>query len=401
MKGLSMWSIVEPASGLTNKVTVPADGIISVAKPQGVEVSAYINDVSAPLHHLHVKAGDVVNFEFVNHSVHAHEVCLDYGGVKSTIAIPPCEPTASTASTTEGTIMTHMVTPAGGDVNYFAHPGMGMGYGGGGGLVGGSAGAAGLGGLVGAALGSGGGLFGGGFGGGRRGFDGSDNVVTPTELQSALNGQTANQNTNTILQMLGGIAASIPENEGKVQLAIANSQNALAAAASAAQVMNVQLDSMSNLATANGFANMNQQVRNSHDDLSSSLCQLSAQGAAQTYALNSAIRDDGDKTRALIIAQNDATLNRIITNQANEIIELKGDKNFANTGLNINQTVTQVQAQQQQQQQQQQILFTLGQIVPLLGNLQNAVATNSNLIVGNTGAVATGPQTANPVNVKG
>jgi hypothetical protein len=48
--------------------------------------------------------------------------------------------------------------------------------------------------------------------------------------------------------------------------------------------------------------------------------------------------------------------------------------------------------------EQQAVL--LGQLVAVVGNLQNAVATNSNLIVGNTGAVATGPQTANPVNVR-
>lgn len=35
-----------------------------------------------------------------------------------------------------------------------------------------------------------------------------------------------------------------------------------------------------------------------------------------------------------------------------------------------------------------------------VNSLQSAVATNSNLIVGNTGAVATGVQTANPVNVR-
>ena len=70
------------------------------------------------------------------------------------------------------------------------------------------------------------------------------------------------------------------------------------------------------------------------------------------------------------------------------------------TEVNVTQQVNQVQAQAQAQQQQQQQLILLNTIAGHLVGLQNAVATNSNLIVGNTGAVATGPQTANPVNVR-
>lgn len=54
--------------------------------------------------------------------------------------------------------------------------------------------------------------------------------------------------------------------------------------------------------------------------------------------------------------------------------------------------------QAQAQQQQQAIL--LGNIWERLNGMQNAIATNSNLIVGNTGATTTGAQTANPVNVR-
>jgi hypothetical protein len=264
-------------------------------------------------------------------------------------------------------------------------------------------------GMAGAGAGLGAGLVGGLLGGllfGGRGIGGIggsgvvDTPVTTAALQSALNGQTAGQNTTSILQTLAMIQAAIPENEGKVQLAIAGAQ----------------ADINGNIATGlqvaiAGQAGINQNVNNAIasslasqsqiKDLiltTSSLLQL--QASQNTAALNTAIRDDGDKTRGLIVAQNDTFLNRIITEQANELIELKNDKLASGNGLTITQTVNQAQAQAQAQQQQQQQLILLSQICQGLANVtQIAHATNSNVIAGNTGAVTTGAQTANPVNV--
>ena len=127
---------------------------------------------------------------------------------------------------------------------------------------------------------------------------------------------------------------------------------------------------------------------------------LGLQASNNTTAILSAIRDDGDKTRALVTSFNDATLNRIITTQANEIIELKNDRTIRGNGIEVSQVVNQAQAQTQaQQMQQQQFAILSGIAQQLAGIHQLAAATNQNLIVGNTGAVATGPQTANPVNV--
>jgi hypothetical protein len=313
--------------------------------------------------------------------------------------------------------------------------GMGHGgFGGTGGAIGGGLGA----GLVGGLLG--GLLFGGGNGGllGRNGVGvGVGDFVTNAGLQAALNGQTAGQNTTAILQNLATIQQLIPENEGRVQLALAQAQiglgnqaaqGQLASANQAAQLStniadarhnindNVHTNGLNNanafagvqIGIANSTAATNAIVREAKDvaeagfaAVNLGLANLGLQNAIQTGVLQTSIRDDGDRTRTLIIAQNDATLNRIITTQANKIIELQGDHHHVTSGLTVTQTVNQAQAQQQQQQQQQQILFALGQILPVLGNLQNAVATNSNLIVGNTGATTTGAQTANPVNVKG
>lgn len=108
---------------------------------------------------------------------------------------------------------------------------------------------------------------------------------------------------------------------------------------------------------------------------------------------------DGTVTRTLINQLNTDNLNRLLT-----VADLDR-RDEANRGrqreveVNVTQTVAQNQLQLQAQQQQQQQGVLLSNICHLLGGLQNAVATNSNLIIGNTGASTTGAQTANPVNV--
>lgn len=97
-------------------------------------------------------------------------------------------------------------------------------------------------------------------------------------------------------------------------------------------------------------------------------------------------------------AQNVANLQRQLTVAESALLEHRADSRARATEVNVTQTVNQNQMQLQAQQQQQAII--LQNLCALVGHLQNAVATNSNLIVGNTGAVATGPQTANPVNVR-
>ena len=111
-----------------------------------------------------------------------------------------------------------------------------------------------------------------------------------------------------------------------------------------------------------------------------------------------AIIADGDKTRALINQNYVETLNRQLATAQNEIIELRGDRNSItrhhDTEVRVNQNVN-----QQQQQQQQQA--TLGAVLARLEGLtQIAHATNSNIIAGNTGAVQTGAQAANPTNIR-
>lgn len=278
---------------------------------------------------------------------------------------------------------------------------MGNGFGGGtGAAVGGGLGAGLLGGILGGVLLNRNGVLGGGV-------DATAGVVTPAMLTSAINGVTDNNNVTTILQSLGDIKGAIPLAEGQVQLALAGAQSDLTNLINTGNValMQGQFAINKNVSdtTAQIIAAQNATqdvVQNGNAAIQASLTNIATGIVQNAYAVTTAVRDDGDKTRALIVAQNDASLNRQLATAEAALLEQRAIGRSAATEVNVSQVVNQVQAQAQAQTQQQQQLILLSQIAAGFQGLQNAVATNSNLIVGNTGAVATGPQTANPVNVR-
>lgn len=116
-------------------------------------------------------------------------------------------------------------------------------------------------------------------------------------------------------------------------------------------------------------------------------------------ALAIGVVNDGDKTRALISQINLDNLNRQLAVAQNEITELRSERaaDSRSHGLEINTINTQNQNQLQFQQQAQGLAFLQHGLSECN---QLARATNQNVLVGNTGATATGPQTANPTNVK-
>lgn len=269
------------------------------------------------------------------------------------------------------------------------------GYGGGG--LGAGLGA----GLVGGLLG---GLLFGGRGGGFGPFGGNGGDGVGFVDRGPSPGQAAFD--QTILTGITGLTASVPTVALQSQLALQNAISQLALAdqqgftsttnavrdVGVAQLAATSLvkDNVQNLGLLSqaSFAATNQNILTSAANI------------------ERAIVNDGSATRALIQSIEQATLNRIITTQANEITELREEgrhqRNHDELKLQITNTNTAVaaQAQGQQQQQQQQILAGIQSLFPILqGVLQVAHATNGNVIAGNTGAVTTGAQTANPVNV--
>lgn len=108
------------------------------------------------------------------------------------------------------------------------------------------------------------------------------------------------------------------------------------------------------------------------------------------YELSKDIGNDGDKTRALITQQYEATLNRQLGEANAALIELRSQANTiaATRGVEVTTTNNINQMQQQQQQQAQ-----YGQLANLLWGLSQEIrSTNSAINVGS------GTQTANPAN---
>lgn len=238
------------------------------------------------------------------------------------------------------------------------------GWGLGGGLIGGV--------LLGALLGRNGGLFGG-------------NAGEANGLQSSID-------TNIILQSLGDIKAAVPLAEAQVQLALAGAQADITSQ-SLQQTIALQNQGFnSQLSSLAAF--------NSLGDKVDALAAANALAiATNQFNCVQATMADGEKTRALISSIDKQNDNRLITAQANEIIELRAEQNRTSDrhGIEINMINNQNQ-NQMQFQQQAQVLTGLAHLLSDVA--QVARATNSNVIVGNTGATTTGAQNANPTNVR-
>ena len=445
-----MWTNLTEVGGVTNAITLPDDGIVSIMVPSGVELCAYVNGVVAPLHHVHVKAGDTMYFELKSHNKLTNEIKVDYNGTSKILYVIPKQDDSSDmvkdltlgdAAIVDSAMMQKLnkihkkvkeleMTPAE-TINLFANPGMGAGYAG-----------AGVGAGAGAGLGAGllGGVLGGALLGGRNGLLGGNDVGVGSEAaaiaaQSALinsigDGINHNINTSTVglnhnintamtgltnqlntgfggqrdldvMQKLGSIEGDIWKAEGQGQLALAQAQGALQNQIGESNVLTLQGQALINKNISDAIAaSLASQSVIRYDIATTSASNLAATLNSK-YELSQNIRDDGDKTRALIVRQYEDTLNRQLAVAQDALIEQRSIGRSREVEVNVTQQVTQNQAQlQAQQQQQQQFLVTNNLLQAILCQAQVAQATNQNLIIGNTGAVASGPQTANPVNVR-
>jgi len=163
-------------------------------------------------------------------------------------------------------------------------------------------------------------------------------VATQAGVQSVVN-------QSAIQQELADIKAAIPYNEAQVQLALAATQTALTG----------QINNASQVTQA-GFANTQNQLNQVENIVLSGFKELNNSVTTGTLLTQATIRDDGDKTRALITSQYQDTLNR---------------------------QLTEAQQQQAQFNQLAGLIYGLGQQIR---------STNEAINVGS------GTQTANPVN---
>ncbi len=381
-----MWSNLTTLGAVTNAVALPEDGQVSLVIPDGIKLSAYINGSEAPMHHLHVKSGDNLLFKLVSHSGLPGSIEILYNGVPHVLHVMPEETLEYKSFDRVKPVYLHesnKMTPAE-TINLFANPNGGMGGAGAGAGAGAGLGAGLLGGVLGGALLGNRGILGNGN------SDVSVGTVTPALLASSLAQVTDTSQTTTILQTLGDIKASIPLAEGQVQLALAG----------------VQSDINRNISTGLQVAIAGQSGinKNISDSLATAIAgqgDIKASILTNSFAVAEVVRNDGDKTRALIVAQNDAMLNRQLAVAEAALLEQRAIGRSRDVEVNVTQTVNQNQVQlQAQAQQQQQFLITNNLLQAILSQAQVAQATNQSLIIGNSGITTGGPQTANPVNVR-
>ncbi len=253
---------------------------------------------------------------------------------------------------------------------------------------------------TGAALGGGlgagilGGLLAGGLAGNGGLFGNRNNhaeFVTPDQLQTAVGTITDTQQNTAVLQGLGDIKASVPLAEAQVQLALAGAQAELSGQITA-----------SNLGVITGQAAINKNISEaiaaslaSQNSINVNVLQTSTQALMaikdSQYATLAAIKDDGEKTRALITENTIQDLQRLAAERQDEIIELRNanardrDRHGIEITMNNNQNQNQLQFQQQAQ-----VLNTLA--TALVDVSQVARATNQAINIGS------GTQAASPVN---
>lgn len=139
---------------------------------------------------------------------------------------------------------------------------------------------------------------------------------------------------------------------------------------------------------ANQSLGLTNQFNNITSSLASRIADVNQNVMENRYELAKDIASDGDRTRALLVAQYEATLNRQLGDANAEIIALRSRSalDAATNGITLTNTNNINQMQQQSQQQQQyahlaNLIYGLGQNI-----------TNGAINVGS------GTLTANPVN---
>jgi len=242
-------------------------------------------------------------------------------------------------------------------------PGMIMGGGGGDGLFGAGGGGL-IGGLIlGSLLRNNGNLFGG---------DGAGGAV----LRNPPEQNQAN------MDLMAGI--------GQVDKAVAVSTAAMEAS-QAAQSLGIQSQlSQVAQATVAQITGVKEAVNAGTMVLAQQLNGVQQQIMENRYELSKDISNDGDKTRALITAQYEATLNRQLGEANAALIELRSQANTVAAARGVEITTTNNINQMQQQQQQQAQYGQLANLIWALG--QNIRSNNEAINVGS------GTLTASPTN---
>ena len=245
-------------------------------------------------------------------------------------------------------------------------PGMIMGGGGGDGLFGGGGGL--IGGLIlGSLLRNNGNLLGG---------DGAGGAALGATLR---NPPEQNQANMDLMAAVGGVDKSVAVSTAAMEASQATQTLGITSQLnSITQALAARVDGLKDIVNTNSVALMQGQAAINQNIMEN------------RYELSKDISEDGDKTRALITAQYEATLNRQLSDANAAIIALQAklDTGIATRGVEVTTTNNINQMQQQQQQQAQ-----YGQLANLIWGLSQNIRSNNEAI-----NVGSGTLTANPVN---
>ena len=236
-----------------------------------------------------------------------------------------------------------------------------FGGGGGGGLIGGL--------ILGSLLRNNGNLFGGGGG------DGAAAAALARDPQQA-------QANMSLMQGIGDIKQAVAVNSANME-----TSQALQSSTIQSQLSGVAA------ALTNTISGTKDVVNGNTVALMTQLNGIDKSIMGTGTAVIQAVNNDGDKTRALITQQYEATLNRQLQEANAAVIELRNNQALAQAtrGIEVN-TTNNINQAQAQTQQQQQFNALAGLISNLANDMQYIRATNQAINIGG------GTQTANPTN---
>lgn len=248
-------------------------------------------------------------------------------------------------------------------------------------------------------VGGGDGLFGGGGGGGLIGGLILGSILRNGNLLGGEGGAAASQggvqnvvNQSAIQQELADIKASIPFNEAQVQLALAGVQTALTNQIHATEASSALRDANAQLAVSSGFANQSLSLSNSLAAITRDVNAVGLGVERGVFTTTQAVQADGDKTRALITQQYEATLNRQLSD-ANATIIAMQNRNATSDATRSVEITTTNNINQMQQQQQQQAQFS--QLAGLVYGLSQQIRSTNEAINVGSGTMNASPNNTN------
>ena len=233
-------------------------------------------------------------------------------------------------------------------------------------------------------FGGGGGLIGGLILGsllrnGNGGFLGNDGAGAGALAATLRNPPEQDMANMSLMQSIGQVDKAVAVGTAAMEASQANQTIGLTAAINGlAQGLSMRVDNVKDTVNANSVALM--QGQNA----------IQQNVMENRYELAKDINTDGDKTRALITAQYEATLNRQLSDANARVIalETKLDTGTVARGIEVTTTNNINQMQQQQQQAAQ-----YGQLANLIWSLGQSIRNSDSAI-----NVGSGTQTSTPTN---